>query len=201
MARQVLFPVKDRRIPVCELSSTVFAFVNLPHPMARQVLLQVARSCEALFTKLTLPRLVLVVHSVDVHSHVVAAHEHLVALGAGNTWSARILLLGRRIFIECCCCWNYWRNSRLAGRLLLWHKRLHHHLLLLLLHGKVVFVAVLPLRQLRHRDSLTWNLMVEKGLAVDDGNPVSLGCKLLDLCLLHVDCSDAFWQEVDGGSR
>jgi hypothetical protein len=30
----VLFPVKDRRIPVCELSSTVFTFVNLPHPMA-----------------------------------------------------------------------------------------------------------------------------------------------------------------------
>ena len=44
------------------------------------MLLQVARSCEALFTELTLPRLVLVVHSVDVHSHVVAAHEHLVAL-------------------------------------------------------------------------------------------------------------------------
>ena len=44
------------------------------------MLLQVARSCEALFTELTLPRLVLVVHSVDVHSHVVAAHEHLVTL-------------------------------------------------------------------------------------------------------------------------
>ena len=30
----LLSPVKDCRIPVCELSSTVFAFVDLPHPMA-----------------------------------------------------------------------------------------------------------------------------------------------------------------------
>ena len=45
-----------------------------------QVLLQIACSRKALFTELTLPRLVFVVHSVNVHSHVVAPHEHLVAL-------------------------------------------------------------------------------------------------------------------------
>ena len=73
--------------------------MDLPHPMALtlikiifqkifwlmvnspgQVLLQIARSCKTLFTELTLPRLVFVVHSVNVHSHVVAPHEHLVAL-------------------------------------------------------------------------------------------------------------------------
>ena len=50
--------------------------VNSP----RQVLLQIACSRKALFTELTLPRLVFVVNSVNVHSHVVASHEHLVAL-------------------------------------------------------------------------------------------------------------------------
>ena len=45
-----------------------------------QVLLQVTRSCKALFAELTLPWFVFVVHSVDVHSHVVPPHEHLVAL-------------------------------------------------------------------------------------------------------------------------
>ena len=49
------------------------------------MLLQVARSSKALFTKLTLPGLVFVVHSVNVHSHVVAAHEHLVALKGFNS--------------------------------------------------------------------------------------------------------------------
>ena len=91
-------PVKDRGISVCEFSSAIFTLVDLSHPMAerllfekmfffflalnepRQVLLQVARGGKALFAELTLPGLVFVVHSIDVHSHVVASHEHLVTL-------------------------------------------------------------------------------------------------------------------------
>ena len=84
----VLFPVKDRGISVSELSSAIFTLVDLPHPVGRQVLLQVACSGKALFTELTLPGLVFVVYSVDVHFHIVPAHEHLVALWAGNGWSA-----------------------------------------------------------------------------------------------------------------
>ena len=91
-------PVKDRGISVCEFSSAIFTLVDLSHPVAerllfepmfflflalnepRQVLLQVARGGKALFAELTLPGLVFVVHSIDVHSHVVASHEHLVTL-------------------------------------------------------------------------------------------------------------------------
>ena len=84
----VLFPVKNSRVSITELPAAVFTLVDLPHPVGRQVLLQVACSGKALFTELTLPGLVFVVYSVDVHFHIVPAHEHLVALWAGNALSA-----------------------------------------------------------------------------------------------------------------
>jgi len=96
----VLFPVKDRGISVCEFSSAIFTLVDLSHPVTRQVLLQVARGGKALFAELTLPGLVFVVHSIDVHSHVVASHEHLVTLWAGYAWCARILFLWRTAFFH-----------------------------------------------------------------------------------------------------
>ena len=126
----MLLSVQNSGIPIGELSSTILTLVDLAHAMAAkrckqseenkcytpgQVLFQVTCSGEALFTELALPGLVFVVHSVNVDSHIVATHEHLVTLRAGNAGCAWDLLLWRGTFCYCCCCWFPYRVGLLVG--------------------------------------------------------------------------------------
>ena len=89
----VLFPVKNSRVSITELSATVFALVNLPHPVRGEVLLQVGGGGEGLLTELALPWLVLVVDSLDVNPHVVASHEQFRAVRAGYARRSLLCLL------------------------------------------------------------------------------------------------------------
>ena len=89
----VLFPVKNGRVPITELSATVFALVDLPHPVRGEVLLQVGGGGECFLTELTLPGLVLIVNSLNVNPHVVASHEQFRAVGTGNAGSSFFGLL------------------------------------------------------------------------------------------------------------
>ena len=132
----MLLSVENGGIPIGELSSTILTLVDLAHTVAArnckkksdikkifipgQVLFQVACSGEALLTELALPGLVFVVHSVDVDSHVVAKHEHLVTLRTGNAWCSWDLLLWRGTFCYCCRCWFPHGVGLLVGVRYLW---------------------------------------------------------------------------------
>ena len=101
----VLFPVKNCRVSIAELSATVLALVDLPHPVRGEVLLQVGGGGEGFLTELALPWLVLVVNSLYVNPHVVTSHEQFRTVRAGHaggsflrlllTGSTSLVLLGR----------------------------------------------------------------------------------------------------------
>ena len=60
--------------------------VNFPHSMRGQVLLEIRGCSKGFLTVLTLPRLALVVDSLNVNSHVVASHELLGTVRTRYCW-------------------------------------------------------------------------------------------------------------------